>query len=419
MDLVILQALRERNKYRQLRAAVPDAMVGQETVALLGWFGAYWNTYPEHEYIATDALQALFNTRASTCTPEQIAMMRALIGRLDEPVDADVVKGITAQLYERDFAGRAAALLNKYDAGEEVDITFELNRMASENMRRLSAGTPASYIDDPIEDILADYNTDRGLKLPTQLLHDHVGGLLGGDTVLVSARVDKGKTSLVAACLTHFAPQLKGLGWDGRPMLWLNNEGSGRRIIPRIYQSALGKTFTEVCSMSNEGTLREAYKQAMCGQEVKVKDMHGANLAEVERVIEEMNPCVVVFDMLANFRVPGGAGGNKAEMIETLGQEVREMAVRHDFVALETAQVSIEGDDQLYPPYGAIKDSKTALQGAVDVMLMMGALNNPMMDELRGFSTPKNKRHMAGKPSFAQGEVYFDKQRCIFSDGNR
>lgn len=410
--------MRERSKYRQLRGAVPDAMVGQETVSLLAWFGAYFNAYPEHEYIQTDALLALFHTRASGCTAEQIAIMRVLINRLDETVDPDVVKGITAQLYERDFAGRAAAILNKYDAGDDVDITYELNRMASENMRRLSASTPASYIDAPIEEILGDFATDRGLKLPTHLLHDHVGGLLGGDTVLVSARVDKGKTSLVAAALAHFAPQLKDLGWSGRPMLWLNNEGSGRRIIPRIYQAALKMTFNEIVELSNQGKLRSLYSQAICGEEIRVKDMHGANLSELEQVIEEMNPCVVVYDMLANFRVPGGGGGNKAENIETLGQEVREMAVRHDHVCLETAQVSIEGDNMLYPQYGAIKDSKTALQGAVDVMLMMGALNNPLLDTARGFSTPKNKRHMAGKPSYVQGEVFFDKERCVFTDGN-
>ena len=417
MDTIILQALRDKNKFRQLRAAVPDAMVGQETVALLNWFGAYWNAYPEHNTVQVPALLSLFHTRAASASPEQIAIMTALISRLNESVDADAVKGITSQLYERDFAGRAAAILNKYDAGEEVDVTFELNRMASENMRRLSASTPASYIDDAIEDILADYSTDRGLKLPTQLLRNHVGGLLGGDTVLVSARVDKGKTSLVAAALVEFAPQLEALGWSGRPMLWLNNEGSGKRILPRIYQAALKKTFTEICALSNAGELRGLYSQAVSGQQIRVKDMHGANLAEVERVIEEMHPCVVVFDMLANFRVPSAGGGSKSDTIETLGQEVREMAVRHDFVALETAQVSIEGDDQLYPSYGAIKDSKTALQGAVDVMLMMGALNSPMMDTVRGFSTPKNKRHMAGKPSYAQGQIFFDKERCFFSDG--
>ena len=416
MDLIILQALREKSKYRQLRAAVPDALVGQETVAMLGWFGAYFNAYPEHEYVQVDALLSLFHTRATNATPEQIGIMRVLISQLDTPVEEDVLKGITTQLYERDFAGRAAAIINKYDAGEDIDVTYELNRLASENMRRLTSTNPTSCIDDPIEDILADYENDRGLKLPTKVLGQHIMGLQGGDTVLVSARVDKGKTSLVAASLVHFAPQLEALGLSGRPMLWLNNEGSGRRIIPRIYQAALKKTFPEICALSNSGELRGLYSQMLNGEEIRVKDMHGETLASAERTIEELKPCVVVFDMLANFRVQG-SGGNKAELIEQLGQEVREMAVRHDFVALETAQVSIEGDDMLYPPYGAIKDSKTALQGAVDVMVMMGALNNPTMDTVRGLSTPKNKRQVSGKPSYAQSEVFFDKERCFFSDG--
>jgi len=418
MDAIILQALRERNKFRQLRSAVPDALVGQETVGMLGWFNLYFNTFPDIDYIEVDALRSLFNTRASQYDPEQVAIMKVLINKLDEPVSADVLSGITTMLYERDFAGRAAALLNKYENGDEVDISFELNRMAAENMRRLGAAGQTGCIDESIDDILLDFAEDRGLKLPTNILRSHVGGLSGGDSVLISARPDKGKTSLVAQILTTFAPQLEGLGLAGRPMLWFNNEGSGRRIIPRIYQAACYLTFPEMCSMSNEKKLQPLYDEKMHGQSIKVADKHGATLGDLERVIEELNPCVVVYDMLANFKMHGGQGGKRSEVIEDLAQEVREMAVRHDHVCLATAQVSVEGDNVLYPPYGAIKDSKTAIQGAVDVMIMMGALNNEIMDEVRGLSTPKNKRQIAGTPGYCQGEVFFDKGRCVFEDGN-
>lgn len=93
------------------------------------------------------------------------------------------------------------------------------------------------------------------------------------------------------------------------------------------------------------------------------------------------------------------------------------MAVRHDFVGFGTSQISADGDDQLYPGYGALKDSKTGVQGAVDVMIMMGALNSPDMASLRGFGTPKNKRQVSGKPSCVQAQVYFDSEKCQFEDG--
>lgn len=419
MDKLILSVLRDRGKFRQLRGAVPDDLVGQETLSMLAWYDCWFKAFPERDTVDTESLRTLFNLRVGQSIDDnQRAIMAMLFRKLDEPVDQHEVDGITAQLYERDFKGKAAALINRYDNGDEIDLTFELNRLAHENMRRISASSPASYIDDPIEDILNDFQGDRGLKLVTQLLRSSVGGLQGGDSVAIAGRPDKGKTSLLAALLVNFAPQLEALGWGGRPMLWLNNEGSGRRIIPRIYQAALKCTFTEMVSKSNSGILVPEYQAAMHNQRILVKDMHGATLGQIEQVVEELNPCVVVYDMLANFRMPSAGGGNKTDALEQMWQEVREQAVRHDFVAFPTVQISADGDDQMYPPYSALKDSKTGIQGATDVILMMGALNSIEMDSVRGFSTPKNKRQMQGTPSNTPGQVFFDKERCVFEDGN-
>lgn len=418
MDTNILAALRERNKFRQLRPAVPDALIGQETIAMLAWYDAYFKAFPEKDYVETDALRSLFTLRAGASTsPEQLTVMRLLMNKLDDPVDPEVLAGITQQLYERDFAGRAGALLNAYDAGEEVDITYELNRMASENMRRQSAVNPSAYIDAPIEDILADFSEDRGLKFPTMALQTTIAGLQGGDSCAIAGRPDKGKTSFLAKSMAGFATQIRELGWAGRPLLWLNNEGSGRRIIPRIYQAALNITFEEMVAMSNAGTLRAAYLKAVDNQDIRVKDAHGMSIGQLEQIIEEMNPCVVVYDMLGNFRAPKSEGGNKTDGLESMWQQAREIAVRHDHVCLPTIQISADGDNQLYPPYSALKDSKTGVQGACDVILMMGALNQIEMAEVRGFSTPKNKRQMPGKPSNVQSQVFFDAARCQYEDG--
>src|SRR5690606_7020227 len=104
--------------------------------------------------------------------------------------------------------------------------------------------------------------------------------------------------------LADFAPQCIDFFGPDRPILWLNNEGSGKRIIPRNYQAALHKTLPEIVEMERAGTLEAAYLEAI-GQEqyIRVKDVHGASLAQVEQIVEDMQPCVVVFDMLANFRM--------------------------------------------------------------------------------------------------------------------
>ena len=392
-------------------------MIGHEAGLILDWYKLYFTAYAEHNYVDIDSLESLIKLR-SGYDKETMGTVLHLTSQLRAEPPEGTVKGIVTQLHELDLQGRAQALLTRYGDGEEVELSYELGRLAQEVQRAVSNSSPASWIEDDIDSILAEEAGDYGLKFPTHALRDHIKGILGGASIALGARPDKGKTSLVAKVLTHFAPQLDKYFSPERPILWLNNEGKGQRIIPRIYQAALGKTVDEIRSMSNAGLLVPAYVKAVGrADRIRVKDIHGASLAQVEQIIEAMKPAVVAFDMLANIRSPGNGGGNKAEEVEQKWQEIREMAVRHDFVAISTVQVSADGDDQLYPPYSALKDSKTGIQGATDIILMMGARNDPSLQTLRGLSTAKNKFQMPGKPSHVQAEVMFDAERCQFVDG--
>lgn len=418
-DIVILKALEQRGRWQTLRHLVPVDMLVPDARALLAWYDVYFKTYTEQEELNHDNLLALIKTRVQL-TQEQWIPLKLAVDRLRNFTDTEAIKGIVNNLLERDLSGRAGALIAAYNEGKEVDLIYELTRLGERTKRSVESSNAGSFIDTDIATLLAEEELDYGLKLPTTLLSESIKGLVGGATIAVGARPDKGKSSFLAAVLTHFAPQMDDYFEAGRPLLWLNNEGSGKRIIPRIYQAALKKTTTDIIQMAQAGTLVPAYTKAMRGDlhRIRVKDMHGASLAQIEQVVEAMNPAVVVFDMVANFRLGSNVnGGNKTDEIEAKWQTIREMAVRHDFVAIGTIQVSADGDDQLFPPYSALKDSKTGVQGAVDIILMLGALNSPEMQTIRGLSTPKNKFAIAGKQSYVQGEVVFDAPRCVFTDG--
>ncbi len=417
-DLLILQALRERQKYKTLRGAVPVDMLGQDSKFLLDWYALYWQAYPEHMHLDTSALLALVKLRGSY-TPEQLVIVNHQITMLNQGVDAGSIQGIVRQLTELDLSGKAAALVRRYESGEEVELAYELSRLSQDTMRSLSQSASGDWISDDIADILAQEATDYGMKLPLTALREHVKGLLGGASVAIAARPDKGKTSLIAFILAEFAKQLDTYFDSDRPILWLNNEGKGQRIVPRLYQAALGVDVEELIRLSNSGELKAAYEKVVGRVDrIRVKDMHGATLPQIEQVIENMRPCVCVCDMLANFRLPGGGGGgNKADEVEQKWQQWREMAVNHDFIGLATVQVSVEGGNMLFPPYSAMKDSKTGIQGATDLILMMGSLDDPQFDKVRGISTPKNKFQIAGKPGHVQANMIFEADKCQFMDG--
>lgn len=421
MESLVLSALAERQKYNSLKHAVPANMMSPETTAMLAWYGVYFETFPEHTKVDVDALQSLIKLRSGSATPEQINVTIQLTNELRKVQDESTINGIVTNLYELDFAGRAAAIVAAYQRGEEINLVYELSQLSQKATRSIAATASTDYIDTPIGELLAEVSEDKGIKLRIlNLLMHNIAGLSGGTSIAIGARPDKGKTSLIAALITDIAPQIHGYFGPDRPILWVNNEGNGRRIIPRIYQAALKQDLNGIISMSNRGELVPAYTKAIGGVAdlIRVKDMHGASLPQIEQVIEQMRPAVVIFDMLANVRLGGPAnGGNKADAVEQAWQETREMAVRHDFISMATVQISAEGGNMLYPPYSALKDSKTGIQGATDIILMMGSLDNPDAQSIRGLSTPKNKFAMPGKKSYVQGEVYFDSSTCVFSDG--
>lgn len=419
-DTLILRALAHRLRYQQLLAHVPQDMLSPETRVMLQWFAVYFQTYPDHEFIQSQALESLVRLRSAGADPASLEVTVHYCRLLAKPIDDDALSGVLSTLTELDFAGRAATLISEYERGGEVDIIHELDMLTREAKKSRTNSRASDYIDTPITQILAEVENDVGIKwhhIP--LLNDHIGALQGGVSVAIGARPDKGKTSFVADTLTKWSPQCVDFFGDHRPILWLNNEGKGTRIKPRLYQAALGMTMPEIIELSHQGILEARYMDAIgAGLDyIRVKDIHGASMAQIEQIIEDVNPCVVVLDMIANVRMGGAKGANKADIVEATWQQWRELQVIHDFIGLATVQISQEGGNQLYPSYSALKDSKTGIQGATDIILMLGSLDRADMQYLRGLSTPKNKFATAGLPSYAQGEVEFDAPRCRFLSG--
>jgi len=421
MDSLILSALTSKQRYNSLKHVIPQGMLAPDTSAMLAWYAAYFGAFPERAEVDFDELQSLVRLRSGNASPESIQITLHLIDQMRKRPDDTAINGILGQLYELDLSGRAAALIEKYQRGDEVDLAYEMSRLAQQAVRSKASATPDDFIRTGIDTLLSEVSNDQGLKFNRiTALREHILGLSGGASIAIAARPDKGKTSFISSILTDFAPQVVQTYGNTRPILWLNNEGSGKRIIPRIYQAALGMDLNEIIALSNAGTLVQAYTDAIGGipDLIRVKDMHGASLAQIEQVIEAQRPSVVVADMLGNFRLSSAAtGGNKADAVEQIWQEWRELMVRHDCIGLATVQISVEGGNMLYPPYSALKDSKTGIQGATDVILMMGSLDNPDAQAIRGLSSPKNKFAAPGKPSCFQSELYFDGARCVFNDG--
>jgi len=417
MDLLVLQALRTRKDYLQLGSAVPRESFDATTISLLDWYKVYFDYYKDSHRVEVQPLLTLLKLKANA-TQEQLVIYNQLLQQLEVPVPEDRIQGVVQQLVELDFAGRAAALTAQYQAGAEIDLVHELSNLSREATRRLSNGSGSRWVDTDIGTLLADMTDDSGLqwrKFPA--LQQNIRGLRGGDNVGIGARVDSGKSSLIAALITDFAPQIQEY-FDDRPILVLINEGPAKRQVPRVFQAALGCTYTELYEKSNAGVLVPQYTEAIGGRydRIRLKDAHGLSIGQVHRLVHDMRPAMLVTDMTAHIRCDAGAG-NETARLEELWKRLREIAVEEDLIHMGTAQISVDGADMLYPPQHALKDSKTSIQSTLDLQINMGNLLDPKLSLVRGFGTVKNKMARTGRPSAVQFDAFFDPHRCAFNQG--
>lgn len=385
-------------------------MISPDTQAMLAWFGMYFTTFPDRDNIDLSELRELVKLRSGGAGAEQIALTLHLVQQLQMPVAQESLAGILAQLQELDLAGRAGAVIARYNSGEEVELSFELQNMASQTRRSIAEGGRASWADGDIGQYLAMENDEGGLQWSMfPALENRLKGVRPGINIAVAAPTDQGKTSLLCYLAAGFAKQAHTM-YDKRPLLYLVNEGTQERITVRMYQTVLQCTLEELAQYQQDGSLIPRYEAVVQRRDaIRVANIHGKNLAQVEDLIGRHNPYMVITDMTGRIRSMTNKGGmNDISQLEDVWNSVREMTVIQDFAHIGTVQVSYEGTDMLYPPLTAMQNSKTGIQTTLDLCLMMGALTNPDAAKLRGLSTPKNKLARSGCTAQNQVQMYFD-----------
>ena len=168
--------------------------------------------------------------------------------------------------------------------------------------------------------------------------------------------------------------------------------------------------------MVQNGTAEAEYIKVMGRRDrVRVIDIHGWTNGMVERVLEESNPGIIVYDMIDNIKGFGNAARTDLGL-EMMYQWARERSVKFDAIGIATSQISNDGDGLMFPTLGMLKDSKTGKQGACDMQIMIGASNDPSYANSRFIGVPKNKLSRPGIPEDPRQEVRFDRDRARFED---
>lgn len=433
LDITLLSFLRDRERYLRLYKAVPARALDARTQVFLSDFGRYFREFPEATKLDPNSFMFLFKSIHPEVKDENMSVYDALFKRVcSEDVDPGVEKGLLTRLAGAAAAYDLADLLIRYNAGEEVDLRARTQDVIEEFDVTVDRKIKNPQVLDPIEDLLKAEADERGFHWRLPCLNRHIKPLRAGDFCVIAARPDKGKTTFCASELTYMAAQVDALyPGENRSILWLNNEGPGRNIVTRCFQAAIGEhgsTIEELTALSNQPAstperrdkyrtlIRERYADALGGRPgvLRIFDIHDMWNYEVEDLLRLYKPALVLYDMVDNIKFGGEAnnGGQRTDQIlEAMYQWARLMGVKYDCAMVATSQVSGDGDGAQYPTLPMLKDSKTGKQGAADIIITIGAVNDPMLSSSRYMGTTKNKRVRTGQRASPMTEVIFSGDR--------
>lgn len=426
LELTVLRLLKYRDRFERLIRAVPKHVLDAKTQTILDDYAAFFKEFPEAAKIPHDEFFLWFRAfRHPTLTTEQQALYEQMLKAVQTDVGPDIEAGLLERLVAAETAYNVAGLLEQWNKGEEVDLYVALREQVERFEQNTNRKVKVPWVTTSIGELLQDEETDHGLKWRLDCLNMSMRPLRGGDFGIIAGRPDKGKTTFLTSELSFMAPQVAQMYNNERHILWLNNEGPGKRIIQRLYQSALNMTIPELVQHyqmpASKGSgfahkLDELYANAMGGRLdlIRVFDIHDFWSHEVEDLIRKVPPGLIVFDMVDNVKFGGSAvnGGERTDqLLEAMYQWARVLSVKYDVPILATSQISADGDGVQWPTLSMLKDSKTGKQGAAEFIVTIGASNDPLLANDRYIGMTKNKIHRHGGPKDPRCAVTFDGER--------
>lgn len=419
LDLTLLRLLREREQYERLARHVPEG-IDAKTTAVLKDYGAYFKANPGAARIEPAQFRTFFALQHPKLKADQMALYGAMIGEIGVPIPAGTADGILERLVSVATASKMQSILEGYDTGD-VDITPALRDLAERHENWMNRQMQHPKVRDRIEDILEEDKNDEGLRFRLNCLNEAMRPLRAGDFGIVAARVDTGKSSFFASELSYMSSQVDDLypGQD-RSIIVLNNEGPGKRLKHRFYNACLGVDTKQLIEWKDDGSLYERYVEAQGGRDkFFVYDIHDYTMSQLEDIVKDENPALVVVDMLDNVACDLGAanGGTRTDqLLEAMYQRARVWAVKYGCAVIATSQLSAEAENLPFPLLSMLANSKTGKAGAADFVLCIGRSNAEGLENTRFIGLPKNKKRRDGGVQDPKREVFFNGACALFTD---
>lgn len=205
------------------------------------------------------------------------------------------------------------------------------------------------------------------------------GGALRGQNILVFGRPEIGKTLFVVNLMGSFLAR-------GFRVLYLGNEDPCKNaILPRIITRLSGLSYdecTEAPRKAYELASRRGYSN------LYMKDINPGTPHEIKQLVERYEPDILVVDQLRHIYC---GNMSKVEQMERVALEARAIAKKNNILCVGTTQAGDSAEGKAVLDMSDVDFSNTGMQGAMDLIIGIGANEDMINRNQRMISLPKNK----------------------------
>lgn len=274
-------------------------------------------------------------------------------------------------------AALAQALLNK-DTKAQERLLVDYRGLLEEGLKQHEA--PFIVHTNPKTSTLVEGHGQHKIPLaPLSLNTATGGGLVGGDSVLVFARPEVGKTAFALSVVRLAAKY-------GHKVLYCTNEDAIQRLVLRAKASFSGMDYEEVIK-DNERADSLA-DSAGFGNVVFV-EMYPGSLSQLNELVKTYQPELVIIDQMIN--LASHQSDNRVLELGAIARGIRDLGKHYKCATVSFAQAGESAEGKLVLDLSDLNWSKTDVQAAADLMVGIGT--NPQFNtsDRRMLSLPKNK----------------------------
>ena len=377
MALQILRHLLQYNIYIKYNDIISNILKhnNKEILILYNYLSKLHDKYEKDLTVEEFSLYVLTN-----CLEKDREVLELLLEELST-VDTQntILSDIITDAQNRQMAYSLAEAALAVSEGRK---DFSDLKVLAENLNAAESDCVASeamFVTNDLEVLYNESVTTQGLRWRLPTLNRMLGSLRKGDFGFIFARPETGKTTFLASEVSHFAEQVK------QPILWINNEEQGNKVQLRLYQASLGCSLTQLYS-DIKGN-HEKYLE-LGGANIKIWDSASIHRRQVEQVVRELEPSLIIFDQLD--KVKGFTDDREDLRLGAIYIWARELAKQYCPV-IAVCQADASGEGKRWLTMENVANAKTAKQAEADWILGIGKSHQTTEEYMRYLALSKNK----------------------------